>query len=88
MDSPDLKVFETVARTGSITKAALQLHTVQSNVTARVRLLEHELGVPLFQRHSRGVTLTAAGRELLPYATRIGWPRRSGRWAMAGRAAR
>jgi DNA-binding transcriptional LysR family regulator len=72
MDSPDLRVFETVARAGSITKAALQLHTVQSNVTARVRLLEHELGVPLFQRHSRGVTLTAAGRDLLPYATRIG----------------
>jgi DNA-binding transcriptional LysR family regulator len=71
MDSPDLRVFETVARTGSITRAAGELHTVQSNVTARIRLLEQELGVPLFQRHSRGVTLTPAGRELLPYATRI-----------------
>ncbi len=72
MESPDLKVFETVACTGSITKAALELHTVQSNVTTRIRLLEQELGVPLFHRHSRGVTLTTAGRELLPYATRVG----------------
>jgi LysR family transcriptional regulator, cell division regulator len=72
MDSPDLRVFETVARTGSITRAAHELHTVQSNVTARVRLLEQELGVPLFHRHSRGVTLTPVGQQLLPYATRIG----------------
>src|SRR5688500_511992 len=72
MDSPDLRVFETVARTGSITRAAHERHTVQSNVPARIRLLEQELGVPLFHRHSRGVTLSPAGQQLLPYATRIG----------------
>jgi len=44
---------------------------VQSNVTQRIRMLEHELGVPLFHRHSRGVTLTSAGQLLLPYAERI-----------------
>lgn len=72
MDAGDLAVFAAVARAGAITKAAKRLNTVQSNVTQRVRLLEAELGVPLFHRHSRGVTLTGAGSQLLPYADRIG----------------
>lgn len=72
MDAAALAVFEAVARTGGITRAAEQLHMVQSNVTTRVRLLEHELGVTLFHRHSRGVALTSAGQTLLPYATKIG----------------
>jgi len=72
MDASDLAVFAAVARAGGITKAAQILNTVQSNVTQRIRLLEDELGVPLFHRHSRGVTLTSAGSQLLPYAERIG----------------
>ncbi|WP_118184425.1 LysR family transcriptional regulator [Paraburkholderia phosphatilytica] len=71
MDVADLKVFEAVARHGSMNRAAAELHTVQSNVTARIRSLEREVGVPLFQRHARGVSMTPAGRRLLPYATRI-----------------
>lgn len=71
MDAADLKFFEAVARAGAISRASLELNTVQSNVTARVRALEDELGTALFQRHSRGVTLTPAGRRLLPYAERI-----------------
>lgn len=71
MDASDLKVFEVVARVGSITKAAEALHTVQSNVTTRIHLLESELGVTLFQRHSRGVTPTIVGQRLLPYARRV-----------------
>jgi DNA-binding transcriptional LysR family regulator len=71
MDSGDLIYFAAVAKIGSITKAALLLDTVQSNVTQRIRRLEQELGVPLFHRHGRGVTLTAAGTQLLPYASRI-----------------
>jgi LysR family transcriptional regulator, cell division regulator len=70
MDAADLRVFEAVARLGGMGRAAAELNTVQSNVTARIRQLEDELGTPLFQRHSRGVTLTSAGRRLLPYATR------------------
>lgn len=72
MESSDLKVFETVARSGSITHASEELHTVQSNITARIKLLESEVGVPLFRRHSRGVILTSTGEQLLPYAVRIG----------------
>ncbi len=71
VDLIDLKTFEAVARSGGITRAARELHTVQSNVTARVLHLERELGVSLFHRHGRGVTPTVAGRELLPYAEKI-----------------
>ncbi len=71
MDAGDLAVFAAVARCGCISKAAEKLNTVQSNVTQRIQLLEEELGVPLFYRHSRGVTLTTAGGQLLPYAERI-----------------
>jgi len=71
MDAADLRIFESVARNGSMNRAALELHTVQSNVTARVRLLEEELGAPLFHRHHRGVELTAAGRRLLPFSRQM-----------------
>jgi DNA-binding transcriptional LysR family regulator len=71
MDAADLRVFEAVARLGGMNRAAQELNTVQSNVTARIRLLEGRLGLALFHRHSRGTTLTPAGRRLLPYADRI-----------------
>lgn len=71
MDASDLRVFEAVARLGGMNRAAQALNTVQSNVTARVRALEAELGAPLFDRHSRGVALTAAGQRLLPYAGKV-----------------
>ncbi|MFI9836250.1 LysR substrate-binding domain-containing protein [Nonomuraea sp. NPDC051941] len=71
MELSDLRVFLAVARTGGITKAAQELHTVQSNVSARIHALEKELGAPLFRRHARGVALTNAGEQLLPYAERI-----------------
>jgi DNA-binding transcriptional LysR family regulator len=71
MDVSDLKVFEAVARHGSMNRAASELNTVQSNVTARIRALEQELGVSLFQRHARGVTTTPAGERVLPFVARI-----------------
>jgi DNA-binding transcriptional LysR family regulator len=70
MDLVDLRVFEAVARLGSMSRASEHLHTVQSNVTARIRNMEEDLGVPLFERHSRGVTPTPAGERLLPFARR------------------
>lgn len=72
MDASDLRIFAAVAGSGGMSRAAAELHMVQSNVTARVRQLEDELGCSLFDRHSRGVALTDAGRRLLPYASRIG----------------
>jgi LysR family transcriptional regulator, cell division regulator len=71
MDAADLRVFEAVARLGGMNKAALELNTVQSNVTGRIKALEEQLGVPMFERTNRGVTLTDAGRRLLPYALRV-----------------
>ena len=71
MELLDLATFSTVARCGSITRAAGELNTVQSNVTNRIKALEAEIGVPLFERHARGMTLTNAGRRLLPYAERL-----------------
>ncbi len=71
LDLIDLVTFSAVARCGGITRAAEELNTVQSNVTQRVKALEAEIGTALFERHSRGMTLTGAGRRLLPYAQRM-----------------
>jgi DNA-binding transcriptional LysR family regulator len=71
VDAGDLKVFASVARLGGMSRAAVALHTVQSNVTARIQALEADIGCVLLDRHSRGVSLTPAGRRLLPYADRV-----------------
>jgi DNA-binding transcriptional LysR family regulator len=71
LDAKDLKVFEAVARFGGMKRAALELNTVQSNVTARIRQLESYLGVPLFERRPNGMKLTPAGVRLLPYAFEV-----------------
>jgi DNA-binding transcriptional LysR family regulator len=71
MDPIALSTFSAVARQGSVSAAAQELHTVQSNVTSRLKQLESELGVPLFTRHSRGMLLTEAGTRLLGYARRL-----------------
>ncbi|RQW61101.1 LysR family transcriptional regulator [Vibrio viridaestus] len=68
MKISDLITFEAVANCESISGAAKQLHTVQSNITNRIRTLEEHIGLPLLVRHSRGVSLTDAGYRLLPYA--------------------
>lgn len=71
LDVIDLKVVDAVARHGSMNKAAVELNTVQSNVSSRIRSLEDELGVSLFQRSAKGVQVTPAGRRILPYAARL-----------------
>lgn len=71
MDARDLKVFEAVARHAGMNRAALELNTVQSNVTTRIRLLENELGTALFERHTKGMKLTPAGARLLPHAFEV-----------------
>lgn len=71
MELSDLQTFAAVARAGGITRAAVELNTVQSNVTQRVKALETEIGTALFERHARGMTLTGAGKRLLPYAQKL-----------------
>lgn len=67
----DLLVFQSVAQAGGVTRAAARLHRVPSNVTTRVRQLEQALGVRLFAREKRQMSLTAQGEVLLDYAERI-----------------
>lgn len=86
MDILDLKTFAAVAEQGGITGASRQLHTVQSNVTQRIQALEAELGLALFARHSRGMSLTRAGQRLLPYATRAALLLREAEAAARGEA--
>lgn len=71
MESADLRVFQMVAREGSVTKAAGRLGYVQSNITARIQQLESELQTVLFFRHNRGMSLTSSGKTLLTYADKI-----------------
>jgi len=71
MELSDLVIFRAVVEAGGITKAGARLHRVQSNVTARMKKLEDDLGAELFAREGRGLKLAAAGRALLPYAERL-----------------
>ena len=71
MNTNDLKIFEAVAASGSFTKAASAMFTVQSNVTARIKSLEEEFGVELFSRTSRKVDLTPGGLILMQYSKQI-----------------
>src|SRR5882762_7087691 len=71
MDLADLQIFRCVVHAGGITRAAEQLHRVQSNVTTRIRQLETSLGVSLFSRNNKRLVLTPAGETLLGYAERL-----------------
>lgn len=61
---PALAAFEAAARHQNFAHAAEELHLTASAVSHHVRRLESRLGVVLFQRHARGVNLTAEGRQL------------------------
>lgn len=71
MDLRQLATFLHVAELGSLSKAADRLNIAQPALGRQVRLLEQELGVPLFSRHGRGMTPTPAGRTLVERATAI-----------------
>ena len=66
---PALGVFATAARYQNFAHAAEELHLTASAVSHHVRRLEAALGIVLFHRHARGVTLTGEGRELADAAT-------------------
>lgn len=70
MDFKQLKAFLTVAETGNVTRAAEVLHLVQPAVSRQLKLLEEDIGSPLFERERHGMVLTAAGQSLVSYARR------------------
>ena len=63
-----MRVFTTVARHLSFTRAARELHLTQPAVSQQIKLLEAEVGMPLFEQIGRKVQLAPAGAELLRYA--------------------
>jgi len=65
MDIKDLRSFSQVARSGSLSQAAVQLNTTQPTLSRQIQKLEDELGVQLLVRRPRGVELTQAGSVLL-----------------------
>lgn len=71
MDSEALRTFVTIHRAGGFSAAAERLHRSQPAISRRIALLEEELGAPLFERVAGGVTLSQAGRVLLPHAERV-----------------
>ncbi|MGB3070365.1 MAG: LysR family transcriptional regulator [Ottowia sp.] len=65
-----LRYADQVARSGSIQKAARELHVAASAINRQILSLEDELGVPLFERLPRGMLLTASGEALIALARR------------------
>ena len=88
MEIRQLETFLAVARELNFTRAAEELHTAQSAVSATVQGLERDLGAELFDRAPRRVTLTPAGAALLPRARDVLDAARAARDAVAASAGR
>src|SRR5882757_4762458 len=68
MELRHLRYFVAIAEEGSFTRAAERLWVAQPGLSTQIRRLEKELGIQLFERHTRGVDLTVAGGLLLERA--------------------
>lgn len=71
MDLRQLNAFITISKLQSFTQAADALGYAQSSITTQIKLLEGELGVRLFERIGKSITLTYEGKKLLPYAKQM-----------------
>ena len=71
MTLSQLRYVIQIAEAGSFTRAATELNVAQPSLSRQVKLLEEELGVPLFHRDGRGVVPTAAGQELVRRAAMV-----------------
>jgi LysR family nitrogen assimilation transcriptional regulator len=71
MDFKQLRAFLTIVETGSVTRASEVLHIVQPAVSRQLRLLEEDLGTPLFHRGRHGMEPTEAGTILIDRARRV-----------------
>lgn len=71
LDLESLAIFKAVVDEGGVVRAAHKLHRVPSNVTTRIKQLETYLGVRLFRREGRKLTLSAEGQTLLSYSLRL-----------------
>ncbi|QXI26520.1 LysR family transcriptional regulator [Pseudomonas vanderleydeniana] len=71
MDLTSLEIFQAVAAELSVTRAAAVLGRAQSNVTTRIQALEQQLGVDLFVREGRRLSLTDQGKLFLDYSQRL-----------------
>ncbi len=68
MEIRQLKYFLKVAETLNFSEASRKLYVTQSTLSQQISHLEQEIGLSLFERNSHEVSLTEAGRELMPYA--------------------
>ena len=66
-----MRVFAAVAQYRSFTRAARELHLTQPAISQQIKLLETEIGLPLLEHVGRQIHLTAAGDELLRYASQV-----------------
>lgn len=71
MDIEKLKALKVIVETGSITRAAERLGYSQPGLTGMLNRLEQEIGYPVLQRGSGGVSLTESGEALMPHVERI-----------------
>ena len=65
-----LRYFSEVAHSGSLTEASSRLHIAASALSRQIAALESQIGSPLFERHPRGMVLSAAGEILLQHVRR------------------
>ena len=70
-DLSALRALAAVADSGGVTRAAAALHRTQSAVSMQIKRLEDAVGSELLDRRGRGVSLTAAGEQLVGYARRM-----------------